>query len=203
MQTRILGTPIEGVIGIRREVIFWSLRKKLPSRNTCRILGGLSQYESYPNGLRNDLDGVRPRKWADHTDPRGARAIEPEPRESPLDLLLSQRGHSFPSNVASQGINAGWPPTRRFRQANAGRWRQTGFAVIKGDLLEAGFWPVSLRVCPGHNFRLARHSARVRMAPFASPRQTHVIRNIKTYSTPSPTLCPMMGANKLPDFSRQ
>jgi hypothetical protein len=27
------------------------------------------------------------------------------------------------------------------------------------DLLEADFWPASLKVHPGHNFRVARHSA--------------------------------------------
>ncbi len=39
--------------------------------------------------------------------------------------------------------------------------------------------------------------------PFAGHRQAHVIRNINTYSTPSLTLCPMIGAKRLPDFSRQ
>jgi hypothetical protein len=34
-------------------------------------------------------------------------------------------------------------------------------------------------------------------------RQTHVIRTIKPYAAPSLTLCATMGANKLPDFSRQ
>jgi hypothetical protein len=29
---------------------------------------------------------------------------------------------------------------------------------IGADLLEADFWPASLRVCPGHNFRFVRHS---------------------------------------------
>ena len=40
-------------------------------------------------------------------------------------------------------------------------------------------------------------------ASYPVQRHSHVIRNIKTYSTPSLALCPIMGANKLPDFSRQ
>ena len=32
---------------------------------------------------------------------------------------------------------------------------ETGLEEINCDLLEADFWPGSLRVCPGHNFRLA------------------------------------------------
>ena len=40
-------------------------------------------------------------------------------------------------------------------------------------------------------------------ASYPVQRHSHVIRNIKTYSTPSLALCPIMEANKLPDFSRQ
>jgi hypothetical protein len=40
-------------------------------------------------------------------------------------------------------------------------------------------------------------------APIHAQRQTHVIKNIKTYSTTSPMLWPRIGAKRLPDFSRQ
>jgi len=33
---------------------------------------------------------------------------------------------------------------------------ETGFAEINGHLPEADFWPVSLKVHPGYNFRIPR-----------------------------------------------
>jgi hypothetical protein len=39
--------------------------------------------------------------------------------------------------------------------------------------------------------------------PLLGQRQTQVIKNIKMYSTLSLTLCPTIGVNRLPDFSRQ
>jgi hypothetical protein len=35
---------------------------------------------------------------------------------------------------------------------------------IKGDLLERDFWPTSLKVCSGHNFRVARYPTRMAMS---------------------------------------
>jgi hypothetical protein len=51
--------------------------------------------------------------------------------------------------------------------------------------------------------RVARQSARASKALNVGQRQSHVIKNINTYSTPSLTLCPMIGLKRLPDFSRQ
>jgi hypothetical protein len=35
-------------------------------------------------------------------------------------------------------------------------WPETGLAEINDDLREADFWPASLKVVPGPNFRVAR-----------------------------------------------
>ncbi len=52
-------------------------------------------------------------------------------------------------------------------------------------------------------FPVTRPESGGREGPTLGQRQTQVIKNIKMYSTLSLTLCPTIGANRLPDFSRQ
>ena len=37
--------------------------------------------------------------------------------------------------------------------------------LVSIDVLEADFWPASLRACPGHNFRFARDPTAIRGKP--------------------------------------